>query len=100
LKHFFLSNLDYLSWSCLAITIGLLNACTNVSPPTFYHQSGGVVQVVRCPVGEYELCLLQISNACQEAGYSIHEKVRQVKSGMWSDRAETLILAQCNPKLK
>jgi hypothetical protein len=30
----------------------------------------------------------------------VHEKVRQIKSGTWSDTAQTLIVAQCNNPAK
>jgi hypothetical protein len=81
----------------MLMAIGFLTACAHPeSPAAIRYQSGHVVQVARCPVGEYEVCLQQISNACQEAGYAVQEKVRQIKSGFWSDTAETLIVAQCN----
>ena len=80
----------------LIIITALLTACAKEPPPNFYHQSGKMAQVVRCPVGEYEICLQQMSDACQESGYTIHEKVRQIKSGVWSDLVETLIVVQCN----
>lgn len=78
------------------IFASLLAACAKEPPSTLYHHSGQTAQMVRCPVGEYEICLQQLSNACQKNGYSIAEKVRQVKSGVWSDTGEILIVAQCN----
>lgn len=66
------------------------NITTNV-----YGSTGKPTELVRCPVGEYELCLQKMSDLCQQAGYDILEKIRQVKTGVWSDTSEFLIIAQC-----
>jgi len=79
----------------IAVT-GFLHGCAKEPNQKYHHQSGEAAQIVRCPVGEYEQCLMQMSEACREGGYTVQEKIRQVKLGIWSDVAETLIVAKCN----
>lgn len=76
--------------------IGLIAACAQPDPSTsVFGATGKPTELVRCPAGEYELCLQKMGDLCQGSGYSILEKIRQVKSGTWSDTSELLIVAQC-----
>lgn len=78
------------------LLIALLASCANKDPnPIFYHQSGQTAQMVICPQGEYELCLKKMSDACQNLGYTVQEKIRQIKEGFWSDSAQILMIGQC-----
>ena len=85
--------------SLAASLLGIVGACAQQGIPiNVYGASGGPTKLVRCPVGEYEVCLLKMGDLCQESGYSILEKMRQVKPGVWSDAPEFLLIGQCNFK--
>jgi hypothetical protein len=51
---------------------------------------------VHCPIGVYDSCLIQLSEICGKQGYSIQEKIRQIRSGiLMDDGPEYLLITNC-----
>ena len=86
----------------LISSMAMLSACANKPPRTeFYNAAGQPSHAVHCSVGAYESCLQQMGDICNEEGYTVLEKIRQMRSGTWNDDGpETLLVAQCKANAK